>query len=144
MKVARTLTADETRIEEVPDPVCGPGEVVCRVLACATCGSDVQDFYVARNGCNEVTLAPTESCTMDIMMIPLAGGYREASLILTAGGASGDVTMFGTGHFAPQLIASPAAIVPADPIAETNAPTSRPCSATTSNAAAAVQWKWKR
>jgi L-iditol 2-dehydrogenase len=48
VKVARTLTANETRIEEVPDPVCGPGEVVCRVLACATCGSDVQDFYVAR------------------------------------------------------------------------------------------------
>ena len=43
-------------------------------------------------------------------MIPLAGGLREASLILTAGGASGDVAMFGDGHFAPQLIASPAAI----------------------------------
>jgi hypothetical protein len=47
---------------------------------------------------------------MDIMMIPLAGGLREASLILTAGGASGDVAMFGDGHFAPQLIASPEAI----------------------------------
>jgi L-iditol 2-dehydrogenase len=48
VRVARTVAADETRIEAVPDPVCGPGEVVCRVLACATCGSDVQDFYVAR------------------------------------------------------------------------------------------------
>ena len=48
MRVARTVTPGETRIEHVPDPVCGPGEVVCRVLACATCGSDVQDFYVAR------------------------------------------------------------------------------------------------
>jgi L-iditol 2-dehydrogenase len=46
MRVARTLTLDETRIEEVPDPVCGDGEVVCRVLACATCGSDVQPHYV--------------------------------------------------------------------------------------------------
>jgi hypothetical protein len=73
-------------------------------------GSNPDDFFVARNGCNEVTLAPTESCTMDIMMIPLAGGLREASLILTAGGASGDIAMFGTGHFAPQLLASPAAI----------------------------------
>lgn len=73
-------------------------------------GSHPDDFFVARNGCNEVTLAPTESCTMDIMMIPLAGGLREASLILTAGGASGDIAMFGTGHFAPQLMASPAAI----------------------------------
>ena len=73
-------------------------------------GPNPADFFVARNGCNEVTLAPTETCTMDIMMIPLAGGLREASLILTAGGNSGDVAMFGDGHFIPQLIASPAAI----------------------------------
>jgi hypothetical protein len=83
----------------------GPGQVFTELG-----GSNPDDFFVARNGCNEVTLAPTESCTMDIMMIPLAGGLREASLILTAGGASGDIAMFGTGHFAPQLIASPEAI----------------------------------
>ncbi|WP_457832675.1 choice-of-anchor D domain-containing protein, partial [Staphylococcus aureus] len=43
-------------------------------------GPNPDDFFVARNGCNEVTLAPTESCTMDIMMIPLAGGRREAAV----------------------------------------------------------------
>jgi L-iditol 2-dehydrogenase len=48
MKVARTRTEAETVLEEAPDPVAGPGEVVCRVLACATCGSDVQSFYVRR------------------------------------------------------------------------------------------------
>jgi L-iditol 2-dehydrogenase len=48
VRIARTVALGETRVEEVPDPVAGPGEVVCRVLACATCGSDVQDFYVAR------------------------------------------------------------------------------------------------
>jgi L-iditol 2-dehydrogenase len=32
----------------MPDPVCGHGEVVCRVLASATCGSDVLGWYVAR------------------------------------------------------------------------------------------------
>jgi L-iditol 2-dehydrogenase len=32
----------------LPDPTCGPGEVVCRVLASATCGSDVHGWYVAR------------------------------------------------------------------------------------------------
>ena len=83
----------------------GPGQ-----LGTELGGPNPDDFFVARNGCNEVTLAPNESCTMDIMMIPLAGGLREASLILTAGGASGDIAMFGTGHFAPQLLASPAAI----------------------------------
>src|SRR4051812_29832657 len=48
MRVARTLSETETVVEEVPDPECGPGEVVCRVLACATCGSDVLSFYVRR------------------------------------------------------------------------------------------------
>ena len=48
MRVARTVAPGETRVEPAPDPVCGEGDVVCRVLACATCGSDVQDFYVAR------------------------------------------------------------------------------------------------
>jgi hypothetical protein len=83
----------------------GPGQVLTDLG-----GDNPDDFFVARNGCNEVTLAPSESCTMDITMIPLAGGLRQASLILTAGGASGDVAMFGDGHFAPRLIATPAAI----------------------------------
>ena len=48
MRVALTLAVGDTRIEERPDPVCGPGDVVCRVLACATCGSDVQEWYVKR------------------------------------------------------------------------------------------------
>jgi L-iditol 2-dehydrogenase len=48
MRAARTLTLDSTVTVEVPDPVCGPGEVVCRVIACATCGSDVHGWYVAR------------------------------------------------------------------------------------------------
>jgi L-iditol 2-dehydrogenase len=48
MRVAVTVSLDETRIEERPDPECGPGDVVCRVLACATCGSDVQGWYVTR------------------------------------------------------------------------------------------------
>jgi L-iditol 2-dehydrogenase len=45
VRVALTVAADDTRIEQRPDPVCGPDDVVCRVLACATCGSDV-GWYV--------------------------------------------------------------------------------------------------
>jgi L-iditol 2-dehydrogenase len=48
MRAARTLTLDSTSIVELPVPVCGPGEVVCRVLASATCGSDVLGWYVSR------------------------------------------------------------------------------------------------
>jgi L-iditol 2-dehydrogenase len=45
VRVALTVAPDDTRIEERPDPICRPGDVVCRVLACATCGSDV-GWYV--------------------------------------------------------------------------------------------------
>jgi L-iditol 2-dehydrogenase len=48
MRVARSLTAHEVVVEERPDPVAGPGEVVCRVLACGVCGSDVSETYVSR------------------------------------------------------------------------------------------------
>jgi L-iditol 2-dehydrogenase len=48
VKVARSLTSREVAIEELPDPAPGPGEVVCRVLACGVCGSDVSETYVSR------------------------------------------------------------------------------------------------
>jgi L-iditol 2-dehydrogenase len=48
MKVARSLTPRDVRVEEVDDPVPAAGEVVCRVLACGVCGSDVMDAWVAR------------------------------------------------------------------------------------------------
>jgi L-iditol 2-dehydrogenase len=48
MRAARTLSLESTVMVEVPDPICGAGEVVCRILASATCGSDVHGWYVAR------------------------------------------------------------------------------------------------
>lgn len=48
MIVARSVTPHDVAVEELADPVAGPGEVVCRVLACGVCGSDVSDAYVAR------------------------------------------------------------------------------------------------
>jgi L-iditol 2-dehydrogenase len=46
VKVARSVSLDEVRIEEVADPLPEPGEVVCDVLACGVCASDVTDWYV--------------------------------------------------------------------------------------------------
>jgi hypothetical protein len=83
----------------------GPGQLLTELG-----GDNPGDFYVARNGCDAVTLAPNESCSMDIMMIPLAGGIRKAELILTTNGLTGSIDLFGDGHFAPQLVASPSAI----------------------------------
>ena len=47
MRVARSFVAGDVRIEEAPDPEPGPGEVVCDVVACGVCGSDVTDWYIA-------------------------------------------------------------------------------------------------
>jgi L-iditol 2-dehydrogenase len=47
VRVALTVAPHDTQIQEWADPECGPGDVVCRVLACATCGSDV-GWYVRR------------------------------------------------------------------------------------------------
>ena len=46
MRVARSITLDQVRIEEVRDPEPAAGEVVCDVLACGVCASDVTDWYV--------------------------------------------------------------------------------------------------
>ncbi|HEX2106068.1 MAG TPA: alcohol dehydrogenase catalytic domain-containing protein [Solirubrobacteraceae bacterium] len=48
MRVARSVGVREVRVEEDPEPEAGAGEVVCRVLACGVCGSDVLDAWVAR------------------------------------------------------------------------------------------------
>jgi L-iditol 2-dehydrogenase len=46
MRVARSVGVREVVVAEEPDPVAGPGEVVCRVLACGVCGSDISDAWV--------------------------------------------------------------------------------------------------
>jgi L-iditol 2-dehydrogenase len=48
MRVARSVALDDVRIEDVEDPAPEPGEVVCDVLACGVCASDVIDWYVRR------------------------------------------------------------------------------------------------
>jgi len=48
MRVARSVALDDVRIEDVDDLAPGPGEVVCDVLACGVCASDVIAWYVQR------------------------------------------------------------------------------------------------
>jgi L-iditol 2-dehydrogenase len=47
MRVARSYAPGDVRIEQAEDPEPGPGEVVCEVIACGVCASDVTDWYVA-------------------------------------------------------------------------------------------------
>jgi L-iditol 2-dehydrogenase len=45
MKALRFYAPEDVRLEEVPEPVCGPGEVKLRVRNCSTCGTDVKIFH---------------------------------------------------------------------------------------------------
>ena len=47
MRVARSVGVREVLTQVDPEPAAGPGEVVCRVLACGVCGSDISDYWVA-------------------------------------------------------------------------------------------------
>lgn len=47
MKVLRFHAPEDVRIEDAPEPECGPDEVKIRVRNCSTCGTDVKIF---RNG----------------------------------------------------------------------------------------------
>ena len=47
MKAARFHAPGDIRLEDVPEPVAGPGDVVIRVRNCSTCGTDVK---ISRHG----------------------------------------------------------------------------------------------
>ena len=48
MRVARSISTRDVAIEETEDPDVGAGDVLCRVIACGVCGSDVLDSWVAK------------------------------------------------------------------------------------------------
>ncbi len=45
MRVARWYNNRDVRLEEMPVPRLGPGELLVRVEACGICGSDVMEWY---------------------------------------------------------------------------------------------------
>ena len=45
MRVAMYYNNKDVRLEEMPTPQIGPGEVLVKVLACGVCGSDVMEWY---------------------------------------------------------------------------------------------------
>ncbi len=46
MRVARYYGPDDVRVEWMPVPRPGPGEILVRVRACGICGSDILDWYL--------------------------------------------------------------------------------------------------
>jgi hypothetical protein len=75
-------------------------------------GADAASFALANNTCQNVILAPAESCTVDARFVPGGGGTKQASVrFADAGdGAPHDVALSGTGVFNPPdtTVAGPA------------------------------------
>ena len=45
MRLAMYYRNSDVRLEELPTPDIGPGEVLVRAIACGICGSDVMEWY---------------------------------------------------------------------------------------------------
>jgi len=45
MRVAMYYNIKDVRLEEMPTPQIGPGELLVKVIACGICGSDVMEWY---------------------------------------------------------------------------------------------------
>lgn len=45
MRVAKYYSRDDIRVEEMPVPQIGPGEMLVQVKACGLCGSDLMEWY---------------------------------------------------------------------------------------------------
>ena len=73
MRVARSVALDEVKIEDIEDPVPGDDEVVCDVLACGVCASDVTDWYVERK-------------------LPAVLGHEPAGIVTAVGDGVPDVS----------------------------------------------------
>lgn len=48
MKVARLYTRDDIRIEEMPAPEPGPGEILVKTQVCGICTGDIMSWYMER------------------------------------------------------------------------------------------------
>ena len=73
MKAARTLTLDSTVTVEVPDPICGPGEVVCFP-------SGPDGAHQVRNDTDE----PVRVLILSTMTYPAVAVYPDSGKVLFA------------------------------------------------------------
>ena len=80
MKALRFYAPGDVRLEDVPEPVCGPSEVKIKVKNCSTCGTDVK---IRNNGHVNITRVTT-------MGHEVAGEVVEVGADALGGFAVGD------------------------------------------------------
>ena len=81
MKLARIHGPDDVRLDEVPEPVAGPDDVIIEVGACGICGSDVG--YAKLGG----VAGPADA--------PFPIGHELAGTVVEVGARCGDVAKRG-------------------------------------------------
>jgi hypothetical protein len=82
------------------------GFTAAAVTTVAVSGADAGAYAVTRDACTGVTLAPDESCEVDVTFAPAGLGARTATLTVT--GSAGDsvvTSLRGTGASAPPVSA---------------------------------------
>jgi (R,R)-butanediol dehydrogenase / meso-butanediol dehydrogenase / diacetyl reductase len=85
MRAARYYEPGDVRIEEVPEPTAGPGEVKLRVAYNGICGSDLHEYY---DGARAVPMAPHP---LTGISAPVILGHEASGFVVDAGSGVEDL-----------------------------------------------------
>ncbi|PPJ54152.1 hypothetical protein CBER1_01043 [Cercospora berteroae] len=80
MKAVRFYAKEDLRFEDIPEPVCGPGQVKVKPAWCGICGSDLHEYLGGPNLCPEDKPHPITGET-----VPLTFGHEFAGVIEEVG-----------------------------------------------------------
>jgi len=78
MKVARYYSKDDIRLEDVPIPQIGAGELLVQMKACGVCGSDVMTWYTDRKA---PTVLGHEPAGVVVAVGPELTGFRPGDRV---------------------------------------------------------------
>jgi hypothetical protein len=86
------------------------GDVALKVGSVRVVGANADDFIKTSDTCDQASVAPNGSCSVDVRFAPTATGARAATLRITdnAPGSPHDVSLSGTGGAAPATGPGPA------------------------------------
>jgi len=88
--------------------VTNTGGTVSSALAIGVTGTNAADFPLGANNCSGISLAPAQSCTVQVRFAPLSAGGRSASLGASSVGTNAaSAALSGTGVAVTQLAISP-------------------------------------
>jgi (R,R)-butanediol dehydrogenase/meso-butanediol dehydrogenase/diacetyl reductase len=90
MRAARYHGRQDVRLEEVPEPVAGPGEVKLRVLYNGLCGSDVHEYFDGPIA-SSTTPHPLTGCTLPCIL-----GHELSGEVVGLGPGVEDVAIGAT------------------------------------------------